>query len=196
MIYYRSLQEQINDILTFGMSILSMGFVCVMVKTLMSAVLEPEKESPKLLPQLTPKQIKEAEWEELYARRHPNVIEGIIQDGVISTRKAMEGAKCVEAKLRSKLGDKCIEKVIVIGSFAHGYQRKNDARGGVAGLASDIDDAERWDRITPGRAESWRQALINLTTSVTGKMPYDMVTADEPVNISLKQLEGILAGIL
>lgn len=130
------------------------------------------------------------EWLKVYRRRHPNIIDGIIQEGVIPTEKAVDGAKCVEAKLRSEFGDELIKRVVVIGSFAYGKQMKKDARGAVANISSDIDDAEKWDRITPGKAEGWRQALGRLTLSAVNKVPYELAVSPEPVNISLEQVEN------
>ena len=51
MTYYRTAQEQMNDTLTFGMSLMFVGLMLGLVKSLLSTALETEKESPALLPQ-------------------------------------------------------------------------------------------------------------------------------------------------
>ena len=51
MTYYRTAQEQMNDILTFGMSIMFVGLMLGLVKSLLSTTLETERESPALLPE-------------------------------------------------------------------------------------------------------------------------------------------------
>jgi len=49
--YYRTAQEQMNDILAFGMSIMFVGLMLGLVKSLLLSEVEAEKESPALLPQ-------------------------------------------------------------------------------------------------------------------------------------------------
>jgi len=49
--YYRTAQEQMNDILAFGMSLIFAGLMFGLVKSLLSSALESGRESPALLPQ-------------------------------------------------------------------------------------------------------------------------------------------------
>jgi len=49
--YYRTLQEQMNDILAFGMSLMFAGLMFGLVKSLLTSELKSEKESPVFLPQ-------------------------------------------------------------------------------------------------------------------------------------------------
>jgi antirestriction protein ArdC len=49
--YYQTAQEQMSDILAFGMSLMFVGLMLGLVKPLLSTALETERESPALLPQ-------------------------------------------------------------------------------------------------------------------------------------------------
>jgi len=49
--YYRTAQEQMSEILAFGMSLMFAGLMLGLVKSLLSDALESETESPALLPQ-------------------------------------------------------------------------------------------------------------------------------------------------
>ena len=51
MVMYRSLQDQMNNVLGFGMSFLFLGIMFGIVKSFVSISLEPEEESPGLIPQ-------------------------------------------------------------------------------------------------------------------------------------------------
>jgi len=59
---YRTSQEQMNDVFTFGLAILFAGLMFGMVKSLVTAALQPEKETAELLPQTS----QDNDWKNAY----------------------------------------------------------------------------------------------------------------------------------
>ncbi len=47
---YRTSQDQMNDVLAFGMSLMFMGLMLGLVRSLVSTALKPEKQTANLLP--------------------------------------------------------------------------------------------------------------------------------------------------
>lgn len=56
---YRTSQEQMNEIFAFGMALIFAGLMFGLMKSLVSTASQPEKETPKLLPQTERKSIPE-----------------------------------------------------------------------------------------------------------------------------------------
>jgi len=56
---YRTSQEQMNDVFAFGMALMFVGLMFGLMKSLVTTALQPEKETPELLPQTERKGLSE-----------------------------------------------------------------------------------------------------------------------------------------